>query len=114
MAEDERFVSEPLEPVGDAFDARAMARGEPGLPAKFKWRGREYRITELLEAAVSSGPGKGGMGRYLRKHWYTFRTETGEVMTCYFDRQAKSPGKPKVRWWLYSVRPASPSAHRCM
>ena len=34
------FISEPLTPDA-SFDPLAMARGEPGLPAKFRWRDHE-------------------------------------------------------------------------
>ena len=38
------FVSEPVIPVAGSFDTSSMTTGEPGLPARFAWRGAEYEI----------------------------------------------------------------------
>ncbi|MCC7144959.1 MAG: hypothetical protein IT443_00785 [Phycisphaeraceae bacterium] len=125
----ELLVSEPLAPVAGSFDAQAMARGEPGLPGRFVWRGREYRVVEVLEEWKSSTP-EGGSGElYLRRHWFTVgvvRTEVGESsepategggtsevssgtlrMTIYCLRQTprgSSKRAAKARWWVYTVR----------
>jgi hypothetical protein len=40
----EEFVSEAIVPVAGTFDAGAMSRGEPGLPARFTWRDKIYTV----------------------------------------------------------------------
>lgn len=100
----ENFISEIIKPVTGTFDTAAMTRGEPGLPKKFTWREKEYEVTEVLEAWKETGPCKSGSDeQYLRKHWYKIRTNTGEIMTLYFERQARSKGQNKARWWLYTI-----------
>lgn len=100
----EEFVSEPIKPVPGTFDTTAMTRGEPGLPGRFKWRDREYTVTDVLEAWKESGPCKsGGSEMYLRKHWFKIRTENGAEMTIYFERQARAKRQNKTRWWLYTI-----------
>ena len=34
--------------------------------------------------------GSGSREQYLRKHWFKIRTKDHQVMTLYFDRQARS------------------------
>lgn len=106
------FVSEPIEPAPGSFAAPAAA-GEPALPMRFAWRGRDYVVQEVIEQWKESGPERGG-GReiYLRKHWYHVRTDDGSEMKIYFERQARSKGAARKRWWLYTVtRPeADPGA----
>ncbi|MEZ6192163.1 MAG: DUF6504 family protein [Phycisphaerales bacterium] len=52
----EQFISEPITPVPGTFDPQAIAMGEPGLPARFVWRGEEYRVDEVLTVWKTSGP----------------------------------------------------------
>lgn len=100
----EEFVSEMIEPVTGTFDTAAMSQGEPGLPGRFRWRDHDYAIAEVLDTWKESGPCKSGSPElYLRKHWYKIRTADGSVMTVYFERQARSKGQSKKRWWLYTV-----------
>ena len=100
----ESFISEPIKPEAGTFDAAAMARGDPGLPAAFVWRGETYRVANVLESWKSTGPDSwGGAERYVRKHWYRIRTTDGSVMKLYFERQARSSRQRKVRWWLHTV-----------
>ena len=99
----EEFVSEAIVPEPGSFDASAMSRGEPGLPAVFSWRGRRYAVAKLVAGWKTTGKDRGEV--YLRRHWYSVETATGERMTLYCERQAKNTKRPKARWWLYSVRP---------
>lgn len=100
----EQFVSEPVTPVAGTGDARGMAQGGPGLPRRFRWRGREYEVEAVLETHRTLGPCRSGSGeQYVRRHWFTVRTTTGETMTLYFDRQARRGSRPRARWWLYSL-----------
>ena len=98
----EQFVSESITPDRESFDAAAMSRGEPGLPAAFTWRGRRYVVAKLLAAWKSTGQDRGE--KYLRRHWNSAQTTPGESMTLYCQRQAKNPKRPRARWWIYSVR----------
>ena len=47
--------------------------------------------------------GSGSREQYLRKHWLKIRTKDHQIMTLYFDRQARSVGQQKHRWWLYTL-----------
>jgi hypothetical protein len=102
--EREEFVSEEMVPVAGTGSTAGMSRGEPGLPARFRWRGTEYRVADVLEMWKTSGPCRSGASEiYLRRHWYKVRTAPEAIMTVYFERQAKHPGRPKARWWIYSI-----------
>jgi hypothetical protein len=97
----EEFISEAIEPVAGTADASAMSRGEPGLPARFVWRGRTFEVAQVLRTWKTSSPSGGEM--YLRRHWYAIRCVSGDRMTLYCERQAKTRKKPTRRWWLYSA-----------
>ena len=104
MPERESFIGEPVVPKPGTFDMAAMARGEPGLPRVFSWRGTEYRVAALMENWKSTGPSvDGGTEQYLRKHWYRIRTTDGREMEICFERQARSSNERKKRWWLFGV-----------
>ncbi len=95
----DEFISEPIDPEPGSFDAAGMARGEPGLPARFSWRGREFRVSEILRTWKTSAR-EGGVGElYLRRHWWRIRTVCGEEMTLYAQRQARG----RRRWYLYTL-----------
>ena len=98
----ERFVSEAITPAAGDFDPDAMAIGEPSLPARFTWRGREYVVAELLEKDRELTPRSFDGDRYLRKHWFRIRTACGVEMRLYFQRRARDVRGGR-RWWLYSV-----------
>jgi len=99
------FISEPILPVEAAFDANAMARGEPGLPQKFSWRRREFIVAEVLERWKEHGDCQHGSGeRYVRKHGYRVRTADGITMSLYFQRsQGRGKLPAKSRWWIQSI-----------
>jgi len=99
------FVGDSITPVAGAADARAMAQGAPGLPARFIWRGREYQVAEVLKTWKELGPcTSGSPERYVRKHWFAVRTASGEEMEIYCDRQPRRGKSPKARWWLFTIR----------
>ena len=106
----EEFVSEEMTPAAGTGDAGAMARGEPGIPARFTWRDRQYGLVGVIETWKTSSPCKHGGGEmYLRRHWYRILTDPPAVMTVYCQRQAprsKSAKRRKARWWIYTVAPA--------
>ena len=100
----EEFIGEPVTPIAGEFSTTAMTRGEPALPGRFSWRGREHAVAEVLKVWKETGPCRSGAGeQYLRKHWYRIRTAGGLVMTMYFERQPRSRGSGKTRWWLYAL-----------
>lgn len=100
----EEFISEPITPVAGTFDTAGMTKGEPGLPERFVWRDTEYAVAEVLEAWKETGPCRsGGPEMYLRKHWYKIKTADDQIMTLYFERQARSKSRNKARWWLYTT-----------
>ena len=102
----EEFVSEEMKPVKATADTASMARGEPGLPARFVWRDREYRVAGVIETWKTSGPCKSGAKEiYLRRHWYKILTDPPMIMSVYCERQPKLPKRPKARWWIYTVEP---------
>ena len=99
---DEQFVSEAVTPWRGSADASAMARGEPGLPKGFDWRGQPYRVEKLLATWKTSAK-EGGTGElYLRRHWYRAITDPPAEVVLYCLRQAR-PGRR--RWFLYTYRP---------
>jgi len=99
------FVSEPIIPVAGTFDMAGMSRGEPGLPGKFRWRGREFAVAQELERWREHGDCRNGSGeRYVRKHGYRVRTEDGSILRVYFQRSVgRGKLSPKARWWLHSI-----------
>jgi len=100
----ERLISAAIRPLAGTFDTAMMSRGGPGLPRAFVWRGRTYEVEALLETHRTLGPCTSGADEmYVRRHWFTVRTTTGETMILYFDRQPQRGKSPKVRWWLYSI-----------
>jgi Domain of unknown function (DUF6504) len=97
------FISEPITPVGSAFDTSSMSTGEPGLPARFRWRDTEYEVTRVLERWKTTGDCRSGSGeQYVRKHWFRIEATNGTEMEIYFDRQPRSR-QSKQRWWLAAV-----------
>ena len=102
----DEFVGEAMVPVAGTADAAAMARGEPGLPRLFTWRGRQYRLAGVIRKWKSSGPCRSGSGEmYVRRHWYKILADPPAIMTVYCDRQAKDRSRPKARWWVFTVEP---------
>jgi hypothetical protein len=99
------FISEPILPVEASFDTGGMARGEPGLPQKFRWRKKEFMVAEVLEQWKEHGDCRHGSGeRYVRKHGYRVRTTEGVVFRIYFQRSVGRGKLPaKSRWWIQSI-----------
>ncbi len=105
------FVGESITPHAGTFDTSRMARGEPGLPTGFVWRGRSVNVIEELSAwKESSREGGRATGElYLRRHYFKLRMSDGSIWTVSFLRQAPRSGNPKKRWFLYTLeQPASP------
>ena len=103
-----QFVGEAIVPVAETLDAARMARGEPGLPRRFLWRGAEQEIAEVLETWSRTGDCSHGSGeRYVRKHWYRVRTTRGVEMKLSFNRQARTARELRDGWWLHSIAAAA-------
>ena len=110
-SETTEFVGERIEPCGGTHDTARMARGEPGLPRRFRWRGSEHEIADVLETWKTTGDCTHGSGeRYVRKHWYRVRTTAGTELKLSFDRNARTPRALRDAWWLHAIvhRAASP------
>ncbi len=103
----ERFISEAIQPAAGEFDPAAMAAGEPALPARFRWRDRDYEVADLLESWRELSPSSFESDRYLRRHWFRIRTDCGSEMVLYFQRRARDVRAGK-RWWLYTVTEDEP------
>jgi len=97
----ERFISEALTPLTAGADTARMAGGEPGLPERFRWRGRIVEIHRLLRSWKSTGPcSHGSPEHYVRRHWFEVTSNCGRLK-IYFERQPRR-GARGPRWWLYS------------
>ena len=100
---DTLFVGEPIEPVAGTFDTRGMARGEPGVPARFRWRGEEVEVAAVVSTWKTTSPcTHGSRERYVDKHWFRVRTATGDEMTLSFHRRARGRSQMLAAWWLHS------------
>jgi phosphoribosylglycinamide formyltransferase-1 len=109
----ERFVSEPIVPIGGSFATSAMATGEPGLPMRFQWRGAEYEVARIIEKWKTTGECRSGSDeRYVRKHWYRIATTDGTEMKIYFERQPRPGRDKKRRWWLATVSREESKEHK--
>ncbi len=99
------FVSEPIRPLDQSFDTRGMARGEPGLPVRFRWRKRDYEIMEILDQWKDHGDCTHGSGeRYVRKHGYRVRTTDGTIFRLFFKRTfGRGQFRIANRWWVQSI-----------
>ena len=106
----EFFIGEPLVPVASTFDPDRMARGAPGLPGVFTWRGQTIRVAAVRREWRETGPCRHGSGeQYVRKHWFEVTDDAGRLLTIYFDRQARGRRKME-RWHLFSLAYAGVAA----
>lgn len=104
MMEKESLISEAITPVAGSSDTAGMARGEPGLPKRFRWRGTEYTVAHVIETWKTSGRcHHGSEEKYLRRHWWKVITEPAATMTLYCLRQPMRGKNSKSRWFLYSI-----------
>ncbi|MFB0546129.1 MAG: DUF6504 family protein [Anaerolineae bacterium] len=101
------------------FAKEPLLEKQPGLPTSFTWRGREYRIVELLKewhdyrkrgrtaafyekergaywVRASQRRGSWGTGR----DYYRVLTDTGEVFDIYYDRKPIRQRR-KGQWVLW-------------
>jgi hypothetical protein len=104
-----RSVLEPIEPDTTTFDAGTMARGEPGVPARFTWRGDVHVVADVLSSRRETTPSAGGSGGYVRRHVVRVRTAAGVVMTLSGARGARHGS---TRWILRSLEDPATGAPR--
>jgi hypothetical protein len=98
----EQFIGAAIKPVAGTFDAAGMSTGAPGLPRQFRWGPQIVQVARVLKTWRETGSCHHGSGEsYVRKHWFQVLTESGETMTIYFERQARS--RSKDRWWLFTI-----------
>jgi len=106
--------------IGEAIEARFARRPElskrPPCPDAFVWRGRQYRVVEVLSewheyerrgdvaanmrpehAARARRRGSWGVGR----HYFRVRTDAGETFELYYDRAPKDVAHRRGGWFLY-------------
>lgn len=97
-----RAILEPIAPDPASFDAGAMASGAPGPPRRFTWRGRAYAVRAVLDVRRELTPCPAGprRERYVRRHVYEVRVESGERM---WISGSRGPGD---RWLLRALAPA--------
>lgn len=95
-----RLVSEEIQPQSGAFDAVAMARGEPGLPPAFTWRGTVHGVAERLRSWKGFRPDTGSPEMYVRRHYHELRMEDGATWIVYCLRQTGSRHAARHRWFL--------------
>ena len=98
----ERFVSEAITPDAGTFTPEAMAGGEPSLPTRWRWRGRDFEVAEELERWKDLTPTSFEAERYLRRHWFRVRTVCGATAVLYFQRRSRDVRGGK-RWFLYTL-----------
>lgn len=107
------FIGESIEAL---FDVAPLLEKKPGCPDGFNWRGRTYRVVEMisewhdyrrrgrmarnmqpLHAARASTRGSWGVGQ----DYFRVRTDSEQVFDLYYDRSPKSSDKRKGEWVLY-------------
>lgn len=102
-----RLVSEEIQPETGAFDAVAMARGEPGLPPAFAWRGTAYGVATRLRSWKGLRPDTGSPETYVRRHYHELRMEDGATWVVYCLRQTGSRQAARHRWFLEKILAAA-------
>ena len=93
------LISEAIIPESASADSARMAKGEPGLPKAFTWRGESFGVAREISAwKESSREGaRAGGDLYLRRHCFKLQMSSGDSWTVYFIRQSPRSGNPKNR-----------------
>jgi len=108
-----QFLDRPIEPV---FQTEPALEKSPECPNGFTWEGTTFQITEKLaewsdftrrgragrnmrpsHAAVASGRGSLGVGRF----YFRVRVDTGRIFDIYYDRAPKDADHRKGQWFVY-------------
>ena len=107
------FISESIDAV---FDVQPILEKKPGCPNAFSWRGKSFRIKEVISewydyrrrgrlarnmqpshAAAAERRGSWGVGEF----YYRVRTEGERIFDIYYDRSSKDVDHRKGEWFLY-------------
>ena len=88
-----QFISEQI---------RVMTDGEIKQPVAFIWKGKEYRVVDVMLAWFDWGfpPGAAQRDWRTRRHrnYYRVRTDANEVFEIYMDRATPSGD---AAWYLF-------------
>lgn len=109
------------EPIEVSFATPPLHEKSPPCPQAFTWRGREWRICELLaewrdysrrgrmaanmrpeHARRAGSVGSLGVGRFH----FRIRTTEDRIFEIYYDRAPKNAGDRKGHWFLLGERKA--------
>ena len=104
------------EPITVEFDIPPAREKTPPCPQRFGWRGETYAVTESLaewadftrkgraarnmrpsHAALATGRGSLGVGRFF----FRVRVQTGQVFDIYYDRAPKDANDNHGSWVIY-------------
>jgi hypothetical protein len=104
------------ETITVSWDSVPVYEKTPPCPQRFTWNGADYPIVELLaewsdftrkgraaknmrptHAAVASGRGSLGVGRFF----FRVRVHSGQIFDIYYDREIKSADDCKGHWVVY-------------
>ena len=107
------FITEIIE---IHFDHPPLLEKKPTAPDGFTWRGKDYRVVEVLNewvdyqrrgrfarnmqpqhAAVAARRGSWGVGLF----YFRVRTQDGRIFDIYYDRAPKDADHRKGAWFLY-------------
>ncbi|MBI4731893.1 MAG: hypothetical protein HY781_07180 [Chloroflexi bacterium] len=103
-------------PIEVAFDTPPVRQKSPPCPDGFTWEGRTHRVVEKLaewvdfsrrgrmarnmrpaHAAVASGRGSLGVGRF----YFRVQVDPGRIFDIYYDREIKDVDDRLGHWFLY-------------
>ena len=116
------FVGEPIEVH---YNQPPILEKKPGLPDGFTWRGRRYRVTEMLsewhdyhrrgryarnmqDAHLETAARRGSWG--VGQDYYRITVDSGQIFDIYYDRAPKGSDQRKGAWFLDKELAATPSA----
>ncbi len=107
------FHDEPIEVIFDRPPAREKT---PDAPDGFTWKGRTYRVLEMLSswtdftrrgrsarnmqpahAEVAAQRGSLNVGRFF----FRVRVDSGQIFDLYYDRAMKDLDRRKGQWFVY-------------
>jgi hypothetical protein len=95
----ERFFGRQIEVITKGGE------NETKIPVSFKYDGREYIITEVMEFWPDYGFGRSSAGRkrwWQRHHrnYYRVKTDEGEIYEIYYDRGVNKKNPEFKKWFI--------------
>lgn len=105
MEKGDLFISEYIKPDKDSFNTSFMASGMPGVPMKFSWRNKEYRVVKIIDFWKDTRNCKGAYmtdsnaEKYVKNHYFKLRLDSDDVVTVYCPRGASKSSK----WVMYTM-----------